>query len=325
MPRLSLTLALLLLACIPAIAQTNDADHDGLTDDVEQRLLEKFKPTIMISSSDCAGIPARFEPGVSSPRVAALDGTLYGQVFPVSSKQVEVHYYVLWERDCGRVSHPLDAEHVAALISMEDSGPRALYWYAGAHEKTLCDMSSGARARSLSAEERGPQIWSSAGKHALYFSKAKCDSGSGCGADSCVDDVDAPAAEIINLGERNAPANGSEWLSSPGWLLSDKMAPNFTPEITRLIDLAPEDSVITVRGRSTFRGTIQVSDTVLMSAENGAQHTSSALSTADTHTTNAMGRATKATGHALRKAWHAVIPAKSADSKQQLSDHQGKE
>ncbi|HEX8925121.1 MAG TPA: hypothetical protein VF786_04975, partial [Terriglobales bacterium] len=159
---------------------------------------------------------------------------------------------------------------------------------------------------------------------ALYFSQAKCDSGSGCGADSCADDVAAPAADLINLGERNVPANGSEWLRAPGWLLSDKMTPNFTPEITRLIDLAPENSVVTVRGRSTFRGTIQVSDTVLLSAESGAQHTSSALSTADTHTSNAMGRATKATGHALRKAWHAVIPAKPAESKQETGP-QGKE
>ncbi|HEY3930326.1 MAG TPA: hypothetical protein VGL89_18280, partial [Candidatus Koribacter sp.] len=70
-------------------------------------------------------------------------------------------------------------------------------------------------------------------------------------------------------------------------------------------------SVITVRGRNTLRGTIQVSDTVLGSATSGAQDTSAALDTADTHATKSLQKAADATGHALRKSWNAVFHSKS--------------
>ncbi|HEY3927920.1 MAG TPA: hypothetical protein VGL89_06080, partial [Candidatus Koribacter sp.] len=221
-----------------------DSDHDGLSDQFEQELLQRFQPELMISATDCAGKPARFKRDHATPKIEAKDGTIYGQVLPVSPGRVEIHYYTLWGRDCGRVGHPLDAEHVAALVSLDGAQPTALYWYAGAHEKTFCDISSGARASALHAENHGPKVWSSAGKHALYFSKAKCDSGSGCGTDSCADDVELPASQtVINIGERTAPANGSPWVNSPSWVLRDKMAANFSPELINLVNAAPAGSV----------------------------------------------------------------------------------
>ncbi|ABF39992.1 hypothetical protein Acid345_0989 [Candidatus Koribacter versatilis Ellin345] len=313
-PRI-LLIATVLLGCTPLFAQSaaaTDSDHDGLSDDFEQSLLQKFQPKLMISASDCAGTPARFKPG-ASPEVEAKDGTIYGQVFPASADKVEVHYYTLWDRDCGRVPHALDAEHVAALISISGAEPKALYWYAGAHEKTACDISSGARATALDAEDHGPQVWSSAGKHALYFTKVKCDSGSGCGADSCADNVElAREVNVVNIGERHVPANGSDWIASPAWVLGDKMGSNFTPEMVKIVDAAPPGAVVTVAGRSTFRGTIAVSDTVLGSMNNSAQHTSDALDNADTHTSNSLQKASDATGRSLKRAWHAVFGNKPA-------------
>lgn len=191
-----------------------DSDMDGLPDQMEQMLLEKFQPTLMVSASDCAGLPAHFAAGQLSPEPGAKDGTIYGQVFPVAPGTVEIHYYTLWERDCGRRGHPLDVEHVSALVSLATPEPTALYWYAGAHEDTACDISSGTRAAVIGAEHVGPQIWSSSGKHALYFSRAKCDSGSGCGADSCADDIELARGDLINIGERSAPANGALWVRS---------------------------------------------------------------------------------------------------------------
>ena len=133
-----------------ATAQNIDTDRDGISDAQEQVLLEEFRPTFMISKSDCAIRPSRFEPDRPDPKALAADGTIYGQVFPVPGNRVEIHYYTLWNRDCGRMQHPLDAEHVTVLISMNpDSEPRALYWYAGAHEKTACEMSNGERSDAL--------------------------------------------------------------------------------------------------------------------------------------------------------------------------------
>jgi len=310
--RLSVLIAALAL---PGLAQSRsvpvDSDHDGLSDELEQSLLQRFRPTFMTSAHDCATRPARFQPGNIVPVVAATDGTIYGQVFPVSQDRVEIHYYTLWDRDCGRLSHPLDAEHVAALVALGEE-PSALYWYAGAHERTVCDISSGARSSALSAQVHGPRVWSAAGKHALYFTAAMCKHG--CGADSCDDDVElAQEGPVINLGERNAPANGSLWVASPQWLLSGKMETNFPADVRARLDALPADTVETLHGRSVIRGTIQGSDTVFNGAATGAHHTTSALDKANDETARSLGKARKATGNFLTRAWKAVFQSKPKD------------
>ena len=151
-----------------AATQNTDTDRDGIPDQQEQALLERFRPTFMISGSDCAVRPAQFKADQADPNVVAADGTIYGQVFPVAESRIEIHYYTLWAKDCGRMKHPLDAEHVSVLLSMNYQGePEEIYWYAGAHEQTSCDMSSGKRAESPTKGR--PVIWSSSVKHALYL------------------------------------------------------------------------------------------------------------------------------------------------------------
>lgn len=302
--------AIILFLASAAAAQSDtpiDSDHDGISDTVEQALLERFRPTFMISANDCAIRPARFEPGLSNPKPIATDGTIYGQVFPVQgSSNIEIHYYTLWDKDCGRIRHPLDAEHVSVLVSNSSGAPVALYWYAGAHEKTACDISSGARAEAVNAVDHGPRVWSSAGKHALYLRKAMC--GHGCGGDSCENDVELPSAyALINIGELKSPENGSLWVASPRWMLFDKMDTDFPSGIITRIDATSGDTIITLRGNSSIRGTIQGSDAVLDGASTGAQHTGAALDTANDHTSSSLGKATRATGRSLRKAWSAVF------------------
>src|SRR5262245_15853943 len=46
-----------------------DGDRDGLPDDFEQAILEKFRPTWKIGSSDCNVLPAEFVPGDLTPSV----------------------------------------------------------------------------------------------------------------------------------------------------------------------------------------------------------------------------------------------------------------
>src|SRR6185312_16763057 len=107
--------AIVLLLCAvmtPAAAIAADTDHDGLSDELEQKLLDQFTPVFMLDKADCAGVPVAFEPNRSSPVVAAENGTVYGQVFPLQGQAaptVEIHFYHLWGRACGPHGHRLDA------------------------------------------------------------------------------------------------------------------------------------------------------------------------------------------------------------------------
>src|SRR5262245_11038410 len=98
----------LLLACsVTACAQSSDAgdqDRDGGPDHLEQALLEKFRPTFMISPFDCDRQPAEFRTGLNDAIVLDRNGAIYGQVFrppatALGEAALEVHYYHLWGRD----------------------------------------------------------------------------------------------------------------------------------------------------------------------------------------------------------------------------------
>lgn len=294
-----------------ATTQAVDSDRDGIGDAQEQILLERFRPTFMISKTDCAVRPAQFEPGHGDPKALAADGTIYGQVFPLPGNRIEIHYYTLWDKDCGRMKHPLDAEHVSVLISTNSGEePKALYWYAAAHEKTACDISSAGRTEALITAGDHPVIWSSSGKHALFLRKEMC--GHGCGADSCKDDVELTAAgPVINIGELDRPMNGAVWAKSPSWPLEDKMKSNFSGEVLTRLEATPAETIITVQGNSTIRGTIEGAGAAVNGGAIGAQHTEAALDTANGHTSRSLSTAAKATGRALSRAWRAVLPTKN--------------
>ncbi len=283
-----------------------DSDSDGISDRDEQALLERFRPKIMVSPTDCAVRPARFQAGVPDPVKPEADGTIYGQVFPAGDGRVEIHYHTLWSRDCGRRGHPFDVEHISVLVSRSGSEPRALYWYAGAHEKTACDISSGARAANVDGEASGITVWSSAGKHAMYMSENMCNHG--CGADTCAGEAELPRqGAVVNLGEREHPMNDALWVRSTRWPLGEKMGSDFDAETTARLNELPPNEIVTLRGRSTVRGVIQGSGAVVNGAEVGKQHTENALGTANGHTSRSLGKAMRATGRSLKKTWNAVF------------------
>ncbi|MGI4830794.1 MAG: hypothetical protein ACRYFU_21770, partial [Janthinobacterium lividum] len=146
-----------------------DSDHDGMSDTQEQQLLQQFLPTFLVGKEDCSNVPAEFQAGLPTPTVEAENGTIYGQVFPSrgsagSEQTAEIHYYHLWKRDCGPHGHPLDTEHVAVLVSASQTaaaspGWKAVYWYAAAHENTVCDVSQITRASTLNAVDHGAKVW----------------------------------------------------------------------------------------------------------------------------------------------------------------------
>jgi hypothetical protein len=110
-----------------------DSDRDGLNDDLEQPLLEKFAPTFLIGRQECSSIPAEFARDVSVPNVKEENGTIYGQAFPAitptsGERTVELHFYHLWKQDCGAQSHSLDAEHVSALVRASTLDRNKVQW-----------------------------------------------------------------------------------------------------------------------------------------------------------------------------------------------------
>jgi len=313
---MSKLLILALLFCPFLNAQYTDSDRDGLPDPLEQQLLEKFRPTFMVSANECDVAPAEFKPNHKTPVMLHKDGTIYGQAFLATAGapgvvQIELHYYHLWSRDCGRLNHPLDAEHVSALVQGTDLTSlaetwRATYWYAAAHQDTLCDASSAAKAAVLTAEQHGPVVWISSGKHASFFVQQDCEHG--CGGDRCRDMKELKQAALINIGERDAPMNGALWINATSWLLPEKLHPDFTPTMVAQIDSLSETSnvigVSTVPG--SVRGVIRVSNT-----------TTDGLATGKRHTGNALSTATKHTGGALKTGYRSVKGALGGNAKKE--------
>lgn len=296
-----------------SLVSAKDSDGDGLSNDLEQALLQRFMPTFHIGREDCANLPAEFQPDKVAPTVEAENGTIYGQVFPakISVKTrpvVEIHYYHLWRTDCGSHGHPLDTEHVAALVQASDSDARdvtwkALYWYAAAHEKTVCDVSQIARASTLGAEDHGAKVWVSPGKHASYLNEKLCRRG--CGADRCEQMKVMPAGKLINLGELEHPMNGAVFISSTRWPLASKMAMTNFPQdpIERLNQLPETDIDWFQGGRHPAQQVIAVSASTEGAMAESSHNTSEAIAGAGDSTGNAIWVAEDSTGNALQKSY----------------------
>ena len=287
-----------------------DSDHDGLADAQEQALLEQFAPRFMISLSDCSAQPAEFQSSMANPVVAAENGTIYGQAFPRATRegQVELHYYDLWRKDCGQQGHDLDAEHVSVVVARDESGTwKAEYWYAAAHEDTLCDASQIATAKALHAEQHGPEVWISAGKHGAFLTQALCKHG--CGADDCEGEAPISSREIVNLGEPAMPMNGAIWAGSAGWPLGEKMRrSDFTDERTARLERVGADEIAWASpAKRPVQAAILGGDRGLDGAATGFRATGSALTTADEHSANALDRASSSTGNALVRSYRGVM------------------
>lgn len=292
-----------------------DSDADGLADKIEQELLGKFAPEFMISVDECDGMPARFHPGSSKPQLLAKDGTIYGQVFPTalpgrSGSFVEVHYYHLWNRDCGRLGHDLDVEHVSALLwaatATEDAASRkSVYWYAAAHEDTVCDASHAIRSGFLNAEQQGPTVWISKGKHASFLDPEACHGG--CGGDDCGVMRPLIIPEIVNLGERQAPMNAISWIEWPDWSLAEKMQTDFPAPVLAKLDASRESVLIPVHeAQAPFKTAIHVGGSTAGAQMTAARKTGKGLSTGSDAVGASLGKSASGTGNALKRTARAV-------------------
>ena len=296
-----------------------DSDHDGLSDQLEQNLLNQFAPSFQIARHDCSSLPSEFTSGSVTPVVEAENRTIYGQVFPAKTSTrahpvAEIHFYHLWRRDCGRHGHPLDTEHVAALVRASSSDLsaaswQAVYWYAAAHENTVCDVSQIARASTLKAEDHGAAVWISSGKHASYLNEILCKRG--CGADRCEQMVPLKATKLINLGEPGNPMNGSAFISSTHWTLMAKMEnTNFPVAATARLDQLPETDIAWYNsGRHPAQQIISVSSSTENALATSERNTTGAISNAGNSTDAAISVAGDSTQNALQKSLHKSLHA----------------
>lgn len=302
-----------------------DSDHDGLSDALEQQLLDQFAPKFMVAEHDCSITPAEFEPEVQKPEVRADNGAIYGQVFPAKdptdrSTLAEIHYYHLWRKDCGSHGHPLDTEHVAVLVRASDAHLatatwKAVYWYAAAHEDTVCDVSQIARAATLHAEDHGATVWISPGKHASYLNETLCQGG--CGADRCENMVPLRTTALINLGEPSYPMNGSIFISSREWPLMAKMSNSNFPgaPIARLNQLPDTDIAWFNPGPHPAQGAIATSLHTEQAIAGSGRSTTAAISLAGNSTGDALATAGGSTGNALLKTYRNIRHALGASAR----------
>ncbi|MFZ1013351.1 MAG: hypothetical protein WCC26_07415 [Terracidiphilus sp.] len=293
-----------------------DSDHDGLSDALEQALLVRFEPSFQVDPQDCAGVPAAFLPDRSKPVVAAEDGTLYGQATPrtlsgMAGRLVELRYFHLWKSDCGRMGHALDAEHVSVLIQAQPdtdgaAGWHALYWYAAAHQDTVCDASQITRAATLAAENAGAPVWISRGKHASFLNQDLCRHG--CGGDWCGSMHPLSVRRIVNLGEEQAPMNGSLWIDSAAWPLAAKMTrSDFDPEaLARLQKLPSSDIAWVTPSKRPMEATIAAGGSTEGALAMGEGKTDTAISLAADDAGNAIGNTYGKVTHSLKKSARAV-------------------
>ncbi|HEY1803376.1 MAG TPA: hypothetical protein VGG45_02745 [Terracidiphilus sp.] len=295
-----------------APSTADDSDHDGLSDVLENALLVQFAPRFMVSGDDCSVRPALFVPFQAKPTVEIENGTIYGQVFPRvgHADQVEAHYYHLWRTDCGEMGHNLDTEHVSVLLVRDEASTwRARYWYAAAHEDTVCDAGQITRAGTIDAELHGPEVWISLGKHASFLSEAIC--AKGCGGDNCHDMVPLATANVINLGELHAPMNGSTWIDSPEWPLAAKMSrSDFTEARMARLDPLSATSIAWAEperrpGEAVIRSGLATRNGLAV----GDRETDMALDLANADTGKAMAIASNHTGNGLSRAYRNVRKA----------------
>jgi len=315
--RAFLSLGLLFLL-LPALAQapfpgeSADSDHDGLSDALEASLLAQFAPRFMVSDDDCSSRPAQFVPFLDTPQIQIENGTIYGQAFPRQENhgQVELHYYHLWRRDCGEMSHNRDAEHVSALVVPENGSRwRALYWYAAAHEDTLCDASQVARASTVDGELHGPPVWISRGKHASFLSNGIC--ARGCGADDCRAMKPLIVPDLIDVGELPRAMNGATWIGSPEWPLGVKMSRSDFPDArTARLENLPLTTIAWANpDKRRMQAAISGGNSALHGASSGLHATDAAMDLAGSNAANALGSASGNTGNALAKSARAVMNA----------------
>jgi hypothetical protein len=192
---------------------------------------------------------------------------------------------------------------------------KALYWYAAAHENTLCDASQIARAATLDGELQGPVVWISRGKHASFLSSAKC--AHGCGGDKCVAMQAMTIARLINLGESSSAMNGTAWANSGQWPLADKMShSDFADDRTAQADATAATAIAWANpGKHKVQSAIHGGNSAFVGTAGGLNASGAAVDSAQSGTGDALNAAKAGTERGLAQSAGAVKKALRATAR----------
>jgi hypothetical protein len=143
---------------------SQDADHDWISDSCELELARAFAPLWKMSRQD-----------------QCLGGEPYWAVKYFPPNLVRIAYMPAYYKDCGSFGHSGDSEFVMVEVSYAPSIQHWMYnqMYLSAHHGTITDHSAwvGMTETEFSWKFRAhPTVWVAIGKHADYKSFSDCSS-----------------------------------------------------------------------------------------------------------------------------------------------------
>jgi len=208
-----------------------DDDGDGLVDEWEDVVLDRFRPFVRIDKGDPLHIDGE-------GRVASV-----GRVVPVvagdGSARIRLFLVLGYSRDYGRCtfgSHLGDSERVVLDLlpgASTDGSARLIGAYTAAHEGSGRDTSRLFEGDEIAALEYADDpatgeprwaVYSSRAKHATYATAALCEANGSwifCGDEDCASgrSLDPPnelLMPVVNAGEPDAP-RAEEMMDEPVW------------------------------------------------------------------------------------------------------------
>ena len=198
-----------------------DLDRDGLDDECERRLATAFAPELVMNTAEC-----NWDGQLNRMGGEYLYAVQY--IMDNSGPRYRVVYMPGWYRDCGEALTGIDAHTGDSEFIIVDLGFRALESWRAPTWQTLqvflsahCGTANGVDCQWWDAgywEREGrwvdgvrygaPVVWVSRAKHANYYSKGKCFTGS-YGVDDCTDNPRTARYPIQyawqNVGSYQAP------------------------------------------------------------------------------------------------------------------------
>lgn len=195
---------------------TSDCDGDGLPDDVEDELANRFFPTVHHHHSECGIIWDTHDPaGLKEPvlyraRYLSVNGV-------IDTDHIAINYVMLYPRDCGppgsphscvgvcwHTQHDGDNEPFVVFLVKDVSGTWQFESIAAvAHSRaTFLGLPLEVQSQSilLNAANK-PDLWVGYKKHGNFVQLEKCDGGY---INQCVDPGVGLPWHLYNVGERLA-------------------------------------------------------------------------------------------------------------------------
>ena len=238
------------------IPNITDNDHDGMDDRLEQMLLDKFMPPVMMFSNETCPGPALN--GTGDTNLIATRISPYPQQYTWSNSPdsvqihpvalvgprhlvpgmywhnhfIMVHTAVLYGQDCGLLGHSADVEgfHFSLVYTGPDSVAGWMYdtimnrWVGATiqsvgHDATACQQIQTMAYRSYLNPNGADTIYASPEKHANYLTVPGCNNAFICNP-NCNSTQIRKITVNVNVGEPNATLVadlGSYYPAYAGW------------------------------------------------------------------------------------------------------------